>query len=288
MRTFSEAMKDDLTGRAAELAYYFFFSLFPALIATSALVGLAASSAKATSDRLLEYLGSVVPPVAFQMVVDTFNQTARASGGGKLTLGFVVALWSASSGTAAIRSALHFMYKAEDEQPYWKTTLESMVLTIAITGLIVLSLAALLFGDLSAAYLSRFMDVPMLLTILTRILAWPIAFAILAVVFALVYSMAPKGMRQEWRWISPGALIGIALWLSVSGALRIYLHFFNNYSVTYGSLSAVIVLLLWFYLSGLSLLLGAEINKVIEALAAERETPGAADASEQSRQAKTA
>jgi len=280
-------MEDDLTGRAAELAYYFFFSLFPALIATSALMGLAASSAKAISDRLLDYLGSVVPPVAFQMVLDTFNETARASSGGKLTLGLIVALWSASSGTSAIRDALYSIYKAEHKQPYWKTTLQSMGLTIVISALVVLSLAVLLFGDVSAAYFSQLMSVPMLFTILTRILAWPIAFAILTVVFALVYSMAPNLIRREWRWISPGALIGIVLWLAVSGGLRIYLHFFNNYSVTYGSLSAVIVLLIWFYLSGLALLLGAEINKVIEALAAERDAPGAVARGEQGRQSKT-
>jgi membrane protein len=281
-------MEDDLTGRAAELAYYFFFSLFPALIATSALVGLAASSAKAVSDRLLDYLGSVVPPVAFEMVLHTFNETARASGGGKVTLGLVVALWSASSGTSAIRDALYSMYKAKTKQPYWKTTLQSMGLTIVITALVVLSLAVLLFGDVTAAYFSRFMNVPMLFTILTRILAWPIAFAILTVLFALVYSMAPSAIRREWRWISPGALIGIVLWLLVSGGLRIYLDFFNNYSVTYGSLSAVIVLLIWFYLSGLALLLGAEINKVIEALAAEGDAPGAVPGGEQGRESKTA
>ena len=116
----------------------------------------------------------------------------------------------------------------------------------------------------------------MLFMVISRIFAWPLAFAVIALAFALVYYTGPDVKQAKWRWITPGSLFGIVLWLlAVSTGLRIYLHFFNSYSVTYGSLGAVIVLLTWFYLSGLSLLLGAEINMVVEDLAA---TSGAPDA----------
>jgi membrane protein len=271
-RTWDSAMADELTGRSAQLAYYLFFSLFPGLVAASAMLGLVASSGTTFSDRLLDNLASVIPPAAFQLVFDTFNETARASSGGKLALGIVVALWSASAGTLAIQDALYAMYRVKQPRPYWRASLNAIAFTVLITALFILALSVLLYGDIASTRIDLLGGVPIFVILLARVLAWPIAFAVIALVFALVYSMAPHSKRREWTWISPGAFIGILLWLAASAGLRIYLHIFNSFSATYGSLGAVIVLLTWFYLSGLSLLLGAEINKVIEVLIAERAT----------------
>jgi membrane protein len=259
----------DLLGRAAQLAYYFVFSLFPGLVAASALIGLVVSSGAAFSDRLLNYLGSVIPPSGFAIVSETFSQTTHASTGGKLLLGLAVALWSASSGTSAIQDALNAVHQVKEKRPYWKARLEAIGLTILVGVLSILALTILMSGDMVEAYLTGFLKLPMLFTILTRILAWPIAFAVAAVSFAVVYHVAPDVKQARWRWISPGAVIGIVIWLAASTGLRLYVHFFNSFSVTYGSLGAVIVLLTWFYLSGLSLLLGAEINVVIDEVIAE-------------------
>lgn len=268
-RCWDAVTRDELLGRAAQLAYYFVFSLFPGLVAASALVGLVATSGVALSDRLLDYLGSVIPPSGFQVVLDTFNQTSHSSTGGKLILGLAVALWSASAGTSAIQDALNAVHQVKETRPFWKARLEAIVLTIIVGVLSVIALTILMSGDVVAAYLSSFVKLPVLFMILTRILAWPIAFAVAAVSFAIVYRVAPDIKGREWRWISPGAVIGIVIWLVASTGLRIYLHFFNTFSVTYGSLGAVIVLLTWFYLSGLSLLLGAEINVVIDEVVAD-------------------
>jgi membrane protein len=108
-----------------------------------------------------------------------------------------------------------------------------------------------------------------------KILQWPVAIALVLLGFALVYFFAPDVKEQKWHWITPGAISGVALWLAVSFVLKIYLHFFDRYSATYGSLGAVIVLLLWFYVSGASLLFGAEINSVIEDAAAAEGEPEA-------------
>lgn len=253
----------DLTGRAAQLAYYFFFSLFPGLVAASSMIGLVATSGRVFSDRLLAYLGSVIPPAAYQVVADAFNQTTVASSGGKLILGVAVALWSASAGTAAIQDALNCVYRVKERRPFWRARLDAIGLTILVGSLLIVALTALLGGDTIAVYLTGHLQAPLLFTILSRVLSWPIAFGVISVAFALMYYAAPDVRDPEWRWITPGSLTGILLWLAVSLGLRIYLHFFNSFSVTYGSLGAVIVLLLWFYLSGLSLLLGAQIDVVI-------------------------
>ena len=108
-----------------------------------------------------------------------------------------------------------------------------------------------------------------------KIAQWPVAIALVLLGFALVYFFAPDVKEQKWHWITPGAIIGVALWLAASFALKIYLHFFDRYSATYGSLGAVIVLLLWFYVLGASLLFGAEINSVIEDAAAAEGHPDA-------------
>ena len=269
-RSWACLTEGDLTDRAAQLAYYFFFSLFPGLVAASSVIGLVAASGRAFSDRLLAYLGSVIPASAYEVVADAFNQTAHASTGSKLVLGVAIALWSASAGTVAIQDALNSVYRVKGRRPFWKARLEAMVLTILVGALLIMALTVLLCGDVFASYLTGLLRLPLLFTILSRVLSWPIAFEVISVAFALMYYAAPDVRRPKWRWITPGSFTGISLWLAVSLGLRIYLHFFNSFSVTYGSLGAVIVLLLWFYLSGLSLLLGAQIDVVIADIRDER------------------
>jgi membrane protein len=258
-RTWASMLRADVTGRSAQLAYYFFFSLFPGLVAASALLGMVAASGQEFSDRLVDYLATVIPPSAFAIVLTTFDQTTHAS-----------------SGTSAIQDALNSVHRIEDDRPYWKARLQAIGLTIAIVIIFAAALSVLMGGDVLAGYLSRIIRIPLFFTIFSRMLTWPIAFAIVSVAFALVYYVAPDIHDAKWRWITPGSMIGSLLWLLASSGLRVYLHFFNSYSVTYGSLGAVIVLLTWFYLGGLALLMGAQINVVIEGLAAEHAGPPSA------------
>ena len=275
MRTFKSIGEDDLSGRSAQLAYYFFFALFPGLIAASSIAGLMLSSASATYDKLLDYMATVIPPTAFQIVADTFHSTAHASTGGKVIFGALLALWSASAGTSAVQDALNSVYKVKEGRPFWKARLSAIALTIVITVLFSLALTALLFGDTLSTFLAAHLGFSTVFLVVSRLLSWPIAFCLVGFAFAVVYYMAPDVKQPEWRWLTPGAAISIVLWVVSSLGLRIYLHYFNSYSVTYGSLGAVIVLLTWFYLSGFMLLLGAEINGAVEAIAAEKGDPGA-------------
>lgn len=272
IRTWKSILTDRLFGRAAELGFYFLFALFPTLFCASSILGLAARSADQFYDKLLNYLALVIPTSALGTVLQTFNETTAAATPGKLTFGLIAAIWSASVGISAIQDALNAVYKVQDTRSYLTARIYAIALTIILTVVVTLILIAMLGGDLVAAVANRCTYNDFLTTAAAfsaRLIGWTISAAFLALSFAVIYYWAPDVKARCWHWFTPGGTIGILGWLIASISLRIYLHFFNSYSVTYGSLGAVIILLTWFYLTGLMLLLGAEINSEIEAAAAE-------------------
>ncbi len=257
---------DRVFGHAAELGFYFLFSLFPTLFCAGSILGLMARSAHQISDRLLEYLALVIPTSAFATVLNTFNQTAAAASSGKVTFGSIAALWSASVGISAIQDTLNEVFKLEGRRSYIMARIEAILLTLVLTTVIGCGLGCMFAGDFAAALIGHTVNKPVVVAVAgyaVRIVAWALAGCILALSFSVLYYWAPDWRQRRWRWLSPGTVIGIAVWLLASLGLRIYLHYFNSYSVTYGSLGAVIILLTWFYISGLMLLLGAEVDKVI-------------------------
>lgn len=277
-RTWRALIADNLLGRAAELAFYFLFALFPTLFSASSILGLAARSASSIYLKLLEYLALVVPTSALGMVLTTFNETTASATPGKLTFGLIAAVWSASVGISAIQDALNTVYKVRDQRSYFRARIAAIGITIVLSVLATLTLSALLGGDFFAALIRAQIPNPLIagaLAISLRLIAWIVAAALLALCFAVIYYWAPGVRHRCWRWLTPGGAIGILAWLLVSLGFRVYLHFFNFYSVAYGSLGAVIILLMWFYITGFMLLLGAEINSEIEAAATEKKLAGA-------------
>jgi membrane protein len=272
-RTFNSFLADNLLGRAAELGFYFLFALFPTLVSASSMLGLAARSATHIYTTLLAYLSVVIPPSAMGIVMETFNQTTAASSSGKVTFGLVAAIWSASVGFSAIQGTLNVVYKVPETRAYWKARLSAIAVTTMLSVLITVLLAAMFGGDMLATYAEKVIyhhALGIAVAVLSRLIAWSIAAALLSLIFAVIYYFAPDVKKSRWHWLSPGAAIGILAWIAASLGLRVYLHFFDNYSVTYGSLGAVIILLTWFYISGVMLLLGAEVNSEIEAAVTER------------------
>jgi membrane protein len=266
-------MDDNLLSRAAELGYYFLFALFPTLVLASSILGLAAKKASTVYVALLNYLAIVIPHSAFQMVIDTFNQTKQAASGGKITFGLAAALWSASVGFAAIQDTANIVYKVKETRPYWKSKLEAIGVTVLLSIVITITLAVLLITDYVVRRIRLFgIRQYMMLTeiVVVKAVAWTIVVAMLMLLFAIIYYFAPDTKNKVWRWLTPGAAIGIFGWLAASIGLRIYLHYFPSYSATYGSLGAVIILLTWFYITGLMLLAGAEINSEIQAAVTEK------------------
>ncbi len=237
------------------------------------MLGLAARSAFQFYDKLLDYLAVVIPTAALGTVLNTFNETTAAATSGKVTFGLIAAIWSASVGISAIQDTLNAVYRIEDSRSYIVARVQAIGLTILLTIIVTLGLASMLLGDYYARMAERgiheiLLRAPAVVAI--RLASWIVASALLALTFAVLYYWAPDFKRRRWHWLTPGGTVGIAGWLLASFGLRVYLHFFNSYTITYGSLGAVIILLTWFYITGLMLLLGAEINSQTEAAAAER------------------
>jgi membrane protein len=272
-RTWKALICDRVFGHAAELGFYFLFALFPTLLCAGSILGLAARSAYQFYDKLLDYLAVVIPTAALGTVLSTFNETTAAATTGKVTFGLIAAIWSASVGISAIQDTLNAVYKIDDSRSYIMARIQAIGLTILLVVVVSLGLMSMLGGDYFARLAERRIPEVALRTaamIACRLASWILSSALLALTFALLYYWAPDCKTRRWHWLTPGGAVGIVGWLLASFGLRLYLHFFNNYTVTYGSLGAVIILLTWFYITGLMLLLGAEINGQIEAAAAER------------------
>ncbi len=272
-RTAASFMDDNLLSRSAELGYYFLFALFPTLVSVSAIIGLFARSAGDIYVKLLNYLALVVPHDALGIVLDTFNKTTQHSTGGKVTFGLAAALWSGSVGFSAIQDTLNTVYKVKETRPYWKARGSAILVTVLLSFVVVGTLASLLAGTLLSHMVRRHVWHPKLglaYGIGVHLLFDLIGLALNLLLFAIIYYYAPAVKHKKWRYLTPGAAVGVVGWLLSSLLLRIYLHYSPNYSVTYGSLGAVIVLLTWFYITGLMLLTGAEINSEIEGAATEQ------------------
>ena len=271
--TWNAISADNLLGRSAELGFYFLFALFPTLFTACSVLGLAARSASHIYENLLQYLSIVVPPSALGIVLEAFNQSTAAASNGKLTFGLVAALWSASVGFAAIQESLNVVYRVNETRPYWRARLSAIGITFVLSIVITLMLSSLLAADFVARLAHRHLYHHLLAVLAAgsvRTLGWVVAAGFLSLLFAIIYYFGPDVKVKQWRWLTPGSTIGIVGWLLASLGLRIYVHYFDNYSATYGSLGTVIILLTWFYLSGLMLLVGGEINSEIEAAVHEK------------------
>ncbi len=279
-RVWSEVKRDDLFGRAAQLAYYFLLALFPLLIFLTSGIGLIVGSGAGMRHALFQYLAQVMPSSAFQLIDATIWEVSTASGVGKLSFGLLASLWAASNGMGAITQALNAAYDLEETRPWWKQRAIAIGLTLALSLLIISALILVLGGSTIADHLAATYAFTSFFTITSKLLQWPIALGFMLLAFALIYYIAPDIRDQKWKWLTPGSAIGVALWLLVSFAFKGYLHFFDSYSKTYGSLGAVIVLMLWLYLTGLAVLVGGEVNSEIENAAAKA---GATDAKRKGR-----
>lgn len=251
---------DEVFGRAAQLSYYFLLALFPLLLFLINILGYLAQEGTAFRDKLLAYFAAVMPASAVALVRTTLDEISLSSGTGKLSFGLLAALWAASNGMGAISQTLNTAYNVKETRPWWKVQLTSVCLTITLAILILLALAIILYGGSIGEALAARYGFGNFFTTVWIIVQWPIALTFVLTTFNLIYNFAPNlkpGMR---RWITPGAFVAVGLWLAVSFGFRIYLGYFDSYSVTYGSLGALIVLMLWFYLTGVAILIGGEVN----------------------------
>lgn len=266
----------DVFGRAAQLAYYFFLALFPLLLFILSTMALVAGPNSALQQSLINSFSKVAPGgEEAKLIQHTIEQTFHAAGGWKAILGIVGALWSASAGVSALMDTLDSAFETKETRPWWKRQLISFWMTIAGSALIIAAIWLLLAGQIAAQHFAASGTLGPVAAWAWTILQWPLLIFLMLVAFATVYYFAPNVEHPAWHWVTPGSVAGVTLWVAVSFALRVYLKYFNTYSRTYGALTGVIVVLLWFYLTGAAILMGGVMNSVIEHAASRK--PGEPD-----------
>jgi membrane protein len=260
-RTAKETQADNGFGLAAQLAYYFFLALFPALLFLIALAGLFASPDMIA--RLVNSMSGTVPPDVINIVREQLIGLTSGSPGGILTFGVLAALWSSSAALVALIDALNRAYDVEDSRPWWKQRLTAILLTIGVAVFILVSFALVVAGpQLAESIASRF-GLGAAFEWGWKILQWPVVLALVATAFGLIYYFAPD-VDQDFVFLTPGSVAATILWLIGSLGFRFYVVNFGSYNQTYGAIGGVMVLLVWLYLSGLVAIVGAEMNAEIE------------------------
>lgn len=262
-RVWKRLLADDIFGYAAQLSYYFLFALFPLLLILITVLGFFADAGTDLRLSLFQYLARLMPPSAAGLIIQTIDEINQAASGSKISLGILATLWAASSGMGALIAGLNGAYGIKETRPWWKVRLISIGLTIVLSIVIVAGLTLIFYGGRIGSGLADAHGLGAAFTVGWNLVQWPIGLILIVLFFSAIYYFAPSPHGQTWHFISPGALVGLVLWLLVSFGFRLYLHYFNSYSKTYGSLGAVIILLLWFYLTGTAILLGGEVNSEI-------------------------
>lgn len=258
------SVEEDLLSSAAQVAFYFAFALFPLLLFLVTLFGFVLDSANDLRTEMFFYLRQVMPGSASDLVQKTIDEVTQNSSGGKLTFGLAAALYSASAGIDSIRIALNGVYNLTETRPWWKTKLLSLFLTLVLGILITVALGIIFYGGKFLTLILDWASLPIPSPFFLAILQWATVLIVLISTFALLYNYLPKHRNPDWVWITPGAVASIILWLCLSYAFRLYLGYFNTYDKTYGSLGAVIILMLWLYLTALVILIGGSMNAVLQ------------------------
>lgn len=259
-RAAKEFSDDDMTTYAAAVSYQVFFSLFPFIIFLLALLGFL--RLEQVFDFLLQQANTVMPSNAQQMVSDIVGQVRSQASGGVMSFGVIVALWSASSAVRMAMHALNVAYDVED-RPAWKKIPLSIVYALLLAALLIVSAGLLFFGPQIVEPVFRAVGLSSIVPLLTTLWAFlriPVAVLLLMFAVALIYWLFPNVAGQPFRFVTPGAVIAVIVWILASLGFSYYVSNFSSYSKTYGALASVIVLLLYFFISTLILLFGAEIN----------------------------
>jgi membrane protein len=259
-----EISANNLFGRAAELAFYFLFALFPLILVMMTVFGLFESHRVELQNNLLSYFADFLPPTAFRLLKTVAMESATNASGGKLTFGIVSALWCGSGGVCSMISALNSAYHVRESRSWLKVRSIALGLTLLISILLLAALFFVLVGRYFVGWFGTEHRLHPIIVFVWKAIQWPAAILFVTMSCSAIYYCGPDLKNRHWHWMTPGSALGAFVWITASLGFRMYLHFVNNYSATYGSLGAVMILLLWLYVSGLAYLLGGTINAQIQ------------------------
>lgn len=267
-KVYDEAMSEDVVSNAAQVAFYFIFALFPLLLFLLSLFGIVLESAENFRQELFMYLRQVIPASAITLIEQTLNEVVQSSSGGKLTFGFLLALWSASAGVDSLRIVLNDIYDLEEKRSWLKYKLTGVLFTLGLAVLISVVVSFAFYGSYLLTSFLKTAGLESAAPYITGAVSFLVILTALLLAFACLYAFVPNHTKFTFRWITPGAVAAILLWFVFSFAFRVYLAYFDSYAKTYGSLGAIIILLLWLYLTALVILIGGVVNSVADKISA--------------------
>ncbi|AZV28595.1 MULTISPECIES: YihY/virulence factor BrkB family protein [Pseudomonas] len=270
VRTVTEFVDDEMSTYASALAYQMLFSLFPFILFLIALIGFLHLPDFFSWLRLQSEL--VLPPQALEQVNPVIDQLQQSKGG-LLSVGIVIALYTASAGVRLMMSAMNAAYDVVEGRPLWKRFPLSIIYTVGIAGMLLVAAALMVLGPQVMGWIAAQVGLEEVIVTLWTIARWPVIVILMMVAVALIYYVMPD-VKQEFRFITPGSVLAVVVWIIASLGFAFYVKTFANYNAMYGSIGAIIVLLLYFYISAAVLLLGAEMNAVIEHMSSEGKDPG--------------
>jgi len=264
LKIWNKLFDDDVFGRAAQLAYYWLFSIFPLLIFLTTL--LAFLPMRRDLDQWIGALSAVLPPEAYTLLNNTFQQIASQQRGGLLSFSVLLTVWSSSSGMGAIITALNKAYDTAPARAWWKERLLAVALTLGLAVFVISALALIFFGESIGARIATYFGFSSTFETVWAVAQWPIVIGLVLLGVELIYYFAPNVGKGEngkrWKLLTPGAVFAVGLWLLISFGFRFYVSHFGHFDATYGALGGVMVLMLWLYLTGVAILVGGEINSV--------------------------
>ncbi|HEV2851239.1 MAG TPA: YihY/virulence factor BrkB family protein [Thermoanaerobaculia bacterium] len=265
IRLWRQIWEDEVLGRCAELAYFFLFSIFPLLVFLTTLLGYLAQASAELRWNLFFYLARISPSRDVTALLNnTLTEITVARTGTKLYLSLFAAVWVASNGMLAVSRTLNIACGLKEKRPWWRRRIMALVLTVTVSILIVCALVMFFYGGTIGETIADSLGIGAAFALFWRFFQWLLVLVFVAIAFEMVYNYAPNlGDSPNRQWGTPGAVTGVALWLLASFGLRFYLSYFHSYTTAYGSLGAVILLLVWFYLSAFALLMGGEVNSEI-------------------------
>jgi membrane protein len=262
-RTFSEFQEDNLTDWAAALTYYGIVSIFPALIALVSVLGLIGPSA---TEPLLDNLGDFAPGPAHEILENALNglTESRSPAGVLFVVGLAGAIWAASGYIGAFIRASNVIWDVEEGRPIWRTIPLRLVVTVVMLSLLAASAFAVVITGPLADRVGKLLGIGSAAVTVWDILKWPVLVVVVAVMFSILYYASPNVRQPGFRWVTPGGILAVVIWILASAAFGVYVANFGSYNKTYGSLGAVVIFLVWLWLTNVAILLGAELNAEIE------------------------
>ncbi len=269
-RSVKDFIDDEMPTYSAALAFQMFFSLFPFLIFLIALLSFL------DLQNFFEWLRQQAALLLPQQAMDEVNPAIdkiMEQKSGLFSMAIIVALWTASSGVRSAMDAMNKAYDVEEGRPAWKRFPLSIVYTIGIALMLLMAAGFMIIGPEVMNWLARYLGLEQLMVVIWAWVRWPVAVFLLIMALALVYYVVPD-VKQRFRFITPGSVLAVLVWIGASLGFGFYVKNFGKYDAMYGSIGAIIVLLLYFYISAAVLLMGAELNAVIEHHHPEGKDPG--------------